>query len=143
VECEKENIMMKKFTLPAGKYYIGDPRRVISNRDVWIEFLDSCGYFVASPEARNGEDKFWAYGTTIGSKTYHCSKGKEIHSDSGLIGIVPLSVVEKYYQGNIDNISDLGLIVEFGDTFDTIFDTKNEVTHVFGDIRVYANDDGQ
>jgi hypothetical protein len=129
------------FTLPAGKYYIGDPCYVISNHSKWIEFIESSGFFEDSPEAHIGEDKFWAYETAYGDGSYWCSEGKELPVDSGLIGIVPLSVVEKYYRKNIDSVNDFGVVVEFNDEFNVIFnvDVENEATHIFGNVRVYTN----
>jgi hypothetical protein len=126
-------------TLPAGKYYIGDPCYVISDRDAWIEFIESCGYFEASCEAYIGEDKFWAYGTAHGDGSYWCSEGKRLSVDSGLIGIVPIDVVEKY--GDIDYIKGLGIIVEFDDAFDVVFDVEAEATHIFGNVHVFTNVD--
>jgi hypothetical protein len=127
-------------TLPAGKYYIGDPCYVISDRDAWIEFIESCGYFEASCEAYIGEDKFWASETAYGDGGYWCSRGKELSVDSGLIGIVPFSVVEKYCE-NIEDLNDLGLAVEFNNEIGVTFDPEADVTHIFGDVYVYADND--
>jgi hypothetical protein len=135
---------MESFKLPAGKYYIGDPCYVISDHDTWIEFIESCGYFEETAEASIGDDKFWAHSTVYGDGSYWCNVGKELPVDSGLIGIVPYAVVEKYCHRSVATILNLGAFIEFPEEFDVSFNikaNKGEATHVFGDVMVYTGEE--
>lgn len=133
---------MEKLTLPAGQYYIGDPCYVISDHNKWMAFLNSCDFFEASVEASIGDDKFWASPTAYGDGVYESNKGGRFPVDAGLIGIVPLSIVEKYYEGDIEKVKQFGEIVEFTEPFEVVFYPRGsayEPTHVFGVIEIFTD----
>lgn len=132
---------MEKLTLPAGKYYIGDPCYVIGDHDKWMLFLNSCDFFEASSEAFIGNDKFWASATAHGDGIYKSNKGDLFFVDAGLIGIVPFALVEKYSERKIENVMLFGKIVEFTNPFEVMFNQQggSEPTHIFGDIKIFTD----
>lgn len=80
-------------TLPAGTYYIGDPCYVF-NRDQWDALGDQTGWFEETPVAAIHEYRMVAFGTAYGDGAYQDNLGREYPVDSGLIGIVPIEVVD-------------------------------------------------
>jgi hypothetical protein len=107
------------YTLPAGKYFIGDPCYVFPNdgpmSDKWQELLEAGDYFeTCEISIDDGKIKVWAGMTVFGDGTYLGSNGKSFPVDSGLIGIVPMETVEYLGAGDL---SRLGVIVEYNRFF--------------------------
>lgn len=84
-------------TLPAGKYYIGDPCYVIDER-LWSDF---CNVTMRGDEdiAMNGciidfqGHKCFVCATNSGDGTYTDQMQREYDVDSGLIGAIPMALV--------------------------------------------------
>jgi hypothetical protein len=99
--------------VPAGIYVIGDPCYAVPNDD-WDDLLESCNYF-QNPIGyvkRNFTHKVFvlAFGTKWGDGCYRGTDDKEYPVDAGLIGLVPVEIVE----GLADHDGDYdGVIVKF------------------------------
>jgi hypothetical protein len=84
------------FTVPAGRYYIGDPCYAIAGNH-WGKWLTNAGLDInSSMLTGNIVDSFdaFAFSTAHGDGTYYDQKGREYGVDAGLIGLVPLSYLE-------------------------------------------------
>lgn len=79
----------------AGEYLLGDPCYVF-NGDDWSTLLDSCDVF-DSPVGTIREINVLAFPTTYGDGTYLGSDKVLYDVDSGLIGLVPVELVDKKY----------------------------------------------
>lgn len=123
----------------AGNYYVGDPCYVIEK---WDELIKSTGCFGLEEDkdttnwhngcfSYNGK-KCFAEGTAYGDGTYFDNKGREYGVDAGLIGIVPVSAIDKNKRG------DGGQIVEFKEDF-RAFENKGIFT--FGNLVINTRDD--
>jgi hypothetical protein len=98
--------------VPAGIYVIGDPCYAVPDKD-WDGLLQSCNYF-ESPigYVNDGAQKFpvLAFSTKWGDGCYPGSDGNEYPVDAGLLGLVPVEIVEALvdHDGDYD-----GVIVKF------------------------------
>lgn len=86
------------FTVPAGRYYIGDPCYAIAN-DHWGKWLtNACLDSNEDNSMLTGNivDSFDAYAfqTAHGDGAYYDQNGREYGVDAGLIGLVPYSYLE-------------------------------------------------
>lgn len=116
-------------TLPAGTYYIGDPCYVF-NREQWDTLGEQTGWFEETPVAAIYEYRMVAFGTAYGDGTYQDNFGHEYPVDSGLIGIVPIEVV--------DPTKICGQVVRFEEPF-TCEDIGDRLR--FGHIVIETEDD--
>jgi hypothetical protein len=73
------------FTLPAGKYYIGDLCYANKLSDVWNDF---CNLFFNQPHGVVASIEFFAANTAYGDGEYSGSNGYSFPVDAGLIGII-------------------------------------------------------
>jgi hypothetical protein len=78
--------------VPAGKYVIGDPCYAVPDR-LWDELLKSCDFFRTPIGQANGH-KVLGFGTKWGDGCYRGTDGREYPVDAGLIGLVPIELVE-------------------------------------------------
>lgn len=107
-------------TMPAGVYYVGDLCYVMTDKE-WDEF---CSLTIKENTCLDGEfqfadgRRFATYGTAWGDGVYRDQHGSHYSVDAGLIGCFLLSdiVAEKY---DMENIQELGSIVEITDDFST------------------------
>ena len=76
-------------TIPAGRYYLGDPCYVIRDDD-WIPLLENCDYF-RNPVGKVGGYDILAFSTKHGDGTYSDKRGNKYDVDAGLIGLVPVA----------------------------------------------------
>lgn len=96
--------------VPVGEYVIGDPCYAVPD-EYWDELLNSCNYF-RNPIGHFRMDDFdnktfvLAFGTKWGDGCYAGSDGNEYPVDAGLIGLVPVDVVEDLAEHD-------GIIVKF------------------------------
>lgn len=112
--------------LPPGEYYIGDPCYVFSSK-TWDELLDETDSFEEKDIHNfNGRD-LWAHSTAWGDGTYCDQNGIEYAVDSGMLGIIPLAL--------IDNPEGLehGTVIKF--QRDVVVEFENGVFW-FGHIRI-------
>jgi hypothetical protein len=77
------------FTLPAGKYYLGDPCYTLGG-DKWLDVLKQSDYF-DKPYVK-GKKMAVAFGTAYGDGQYMDQYGNEYPVDAGMIGLVPVSM---------------------------------------------------
>jgi hypothetical protein len=84
------------FTVPAGRYYIGDPCYAIEGNH-WSKWLTNAGLYT-NPDMLTGNivDSFdaHAFSTAYGDGTFYDQEGREYGVDAGLIGLVPISYLE-------------------------------------------------
>ena len=89
-------IMRVEVIVPEGSYVIGDPCYAVPDKD-WDDLLLSCNYF-NNPigTVKDGIQKFsvLAFGTKWGDGCYRGSDGNEYPVDAGLIGLVPIEMVD-------------------------------------------------
>jgi len=123
---------MSRQTLPAGRYYIGDPCYVIDG-EAWSDFLDP--YW--DLDSRGGVfeydgHKVCAFGTQYGDGCYEASNGAMLGVDAGMIGAVPLEIVKG---GDLA----LGTEVEFDEPFECVRDYDGRLH--FGSFSVMTGDE--
>jgi hypothetical protein len=89
--------------VPKGSYVIGDPCYAVPDKD-WIALLETCNYF-ESPigYVKDGMQKFpvLAFGTKWGDGCYRGTDGNAYGVDAGLIGLVPVEIVQDLSEHNI------------------------------------------
>lgn len=101
-------------TLPAGKYYLGDPCYSVP-KEKWMEWLEAADYkneshvLVAELEGR----KVIGFCTAYGDGVYQDQFGRLYGVDAGLIGLVPVEVADNRYSGESS-----GRIIEFAEPFE-------------------------
>lgn len=149
----------KRTTLPAGKYYVGDPCYVIDD-DEWMDCLDATCYLgLYEDEQAMGARKcnqvgeqlgvfscinddgdeflFAASGTQYGDGAYPCMKNDEAIGecgvDAGLIAAIPVDMIPDEWNNG------LGVVVEIDQDF-VISCTEGTIS--FGDVEVLTGDDG-
>jgi hypothetical protein len=102
--------------VPKGSYVIGDPCYAVPDKD-WDALLLSCNYF-ESPigYVKDGMQKFpvLAFGTKWGDGSYHGTDGNVYGVDAGLIGLVPVELVEDLSDHEVVNFSKNTLCVDDG-----------------------------
>lgn len=103
-------------TLPAGKYYIGDPCYIF--KDSWNRVLTSTNYFEDTSGKIDGHN-YCAASTAYGDGIYEDNQGRNYGVDSGVIGIISISALEIDNKTTVDNItgSDYMHVVEFDSEF--------------------------
>lgn len=125
---------MFKKTFPPGTYYIGDPCYVVSD-DNWQQLLDDTNYFENENQSYKGL-QILVGDTSYGDGTYTDNYRREYGVDAGLIGIMPIEVVDNKYS----NIENLGAIVEFEEDF--VVEIKDGVFK-FGNIVINTGNDDE
>lgn len=115
--------------LPAGKYYIGDPCYVFD--ESWDRLLESTNYLQNKGPVDFDGYTLFAYSTAYGDGTYTDQHGNEYPVDAGLLGAIPIELIE----------------VPSGEEDGTILDAPNglEVYHdngtfYFGDIIIKTDE---
>ena len=104
--------------MPKGKYYIGDLCYVMDDAE-WFEF---CGITIKGTQVLDGEFQlkdgrcFASYSTAFGDGVYHDQYGYSYSVDAGLIGCIKL---EDIRSEKCENLLDLGVIIEFNNSFAT------------------------
>jgi hypothetical protein len=86
--------------VPAGSYYLGDPCYTVPDR-LWGEVLESCDYFSDPVGVVRGHHVL-AFSTKYGDGTYHDEAGNSYPVDAGLIGLVPVALVEEQEKGEVE-----------------------------------------
>jgi hypothetical protein len=106
-------------TVPAGQYVIGDPCYAVPDQ-YWLPLLESCDYF-RSPIgwfSRTGysTDKNYvlAFGTKWGDGCYLGTDGNEYGVDAGLLGLVPVELVEDLSEHVVVSFSKDTLCIDDG-----------------------------
>lgn len=115
----------KSESLPAGKYFIGDPCYVIAEKK-WSKFCDLM--FDGSSDLRE-EIKFEfenqpivAMSTAYGDGTFYDNHGNSYGVDSGTLGLTPISLCEKRALKDMDR---LGKIWEFEKPITVFYENGN------------------
>ena len=85
--------------MPAGTYYVGDPCYVFE-RPSW-ELLGAQTDWFTNPVATLNGRKMLAFGTAYGDGVYEDGYHNEYPVDAGLIGVVPIEMIEKSHKGYI------------------------------------------
>ena len=135
--------MTNKMTMPAGKYWIGDPCYVFPHKgpmeNKWDELLDKVDFFdtLSYGELDDGKIKVWAASTAYGDGRYFGSNGTTFPVDAGLIGIVPLETVQYLDKKDCD-LDYCGQFIEFKESF--VVMSKNGY-FTFGNIDIDTSDD--
>jgi hypothetical protein len=125
--------------LPPGEYFIGDPCYVIpdtENQKLWQEScsvsdLNSEGLFVIFDGV-----PWIGLSTAFGDGVYNSNIHTSYSVDSGLIGAVPRSIVDKYSHRSIEELESLGSFQYFEKPFSV---ESDEGTLRIGDIKIETN----
>lgn len=83
-------------TIPAGRYYLGDPCYVIRDDD-WMPLLENSDYF-RNPVGKVGGHDILAFSTKHGDGTFYDQHKNEYDVDAGLIGLVPVAYGGKQHE---------------------------------------------
>ena len=89
-------IVRSEVIVPKGSYVIGDPCYAVPDGD-WLPLLQSCNYFedpVGTVKDETRHFSVLAFGTKWGDGSYLGSDGNVYPVDAGLIGLVPVEMVE-------------------------------------------------
>lgn len=141
---------MTAYTMPAGKYYVGDLCYIIKSHADWVAFLQASGederykreFVIASdggpvvhltklfdqPPFEYKGHQCWFSFTKYGDGGYSDNYGRGYSVDAGLIGVAPLEMCEKDTDG--------GHIVEFKEPFVVSCEDGN---FTIGDITIVTN----
>jgi hypothetical protein len=86
--------------VPAGTYVLGDPCYSFRNHDNWLKIINSSDHF-NNPIADIDGVKILAFSTQYGDGHYIGSDDFIYLVDAGLIGLVPIAIVEdlEYIKG--------------------------------------------
>lgn len=135
----KRNSPIQKETFPAGTYYVGDPCYPFPNdgplEPLWDDicksidkgnlFFDFMGHRVAMDSTAHGDG------------SYHGSDGKKYAVDAGMLGILPVALVD-YLGEDKEWLNKLSSIVTFDKPFTVAFDNG---LFGFGHIHIETNDE--
>lgn len=131
----------------AGRYFVGDPCYPFPNNGPdnreWLRMLSTCNYFDGHPVGtvtlRGQTYPVAAFHTAYGDGGYPGTDGVTYAVDAGLIGLVPMALVEAFVRENDDEwLSRLGSIVEFPEGF--IAKIEGEGKFTFGTIVIETGD---
>lgn len=88
--------LVTKLTVPAGKYYIGDLCYVLSD-PIYETIFGKLGFWESGHyvEKEHPENFFFLNHTAYGDGTYPASDGNSFSVDAGIIGICPVSMMDK------------------------------------------------
>ena len=84
---------MSAFTLPPGKYFIGDASLIFSNRS-WDEVMAAGKDFRDGEPFEFGGFTMWVAYTANGDGEYEDQNGNKYPVDSAVLGAVPIELVE-------------------------------------------------
>jgi hypothetical protein len=102
--------------VPQGSYVIGDPCYAVPDDD-WFPLLQSCNYFedpIGTIKDETRQFSVLAFGTKWGDGSYRGSDGNVYGVDAGLIGLVPVEIVEDLSEHEVVNFSKDTLCVNDG-----------------------------
>jgi hypothetical protein len=118
--------------LPAGKYYIGDPCYVF-NDETWDTLIEKHWDSMRHGEIfeLNGQ-QLWMHSTKFGDGVYDDQNGTEYGVDAGLLGIVPIALIED--PAGEEN----GTVLEFQRSVVVSYDNG---TFYIGNITIKTGDD--
>jgi len=124
---------MTTYTLPPGKYYIGDPCYVLDD-DAWDRVLELSSCFEDGKPVPFDDHMIWAHHTMYGDGAYYDQNGNEFGVDSGCLGAVPLSAISDPAGEDSGALVDApnGLVVEYD---------EQTGTFVFGSIIIKTGDE--
>ncbi len=109
-------IKQVEVVVPKGSYVIGDPCYAVPDKD-WNDLLLSCNYF-QNPIGcvKDGMQKFFvlAFSTKWGDGCYRGTDGNEYGVDAGLLGLVPVELLEDLSGHEVVNFSKDTLCIDDG-----------------------------
>lgn len=129
----------------AGRYYVGDPCYAIAD-EFWCDYCDEL--FNAQAHGETGFDfhghPVWQSNTCWGDGEYNDSDGRSYAVDAGLIGIVPMELIDKLGpSGNDKGVFpmkiDGGHIVDFPHDFECHAEDNGSLIFI-GDITINTRD---
>ena len=100
---QKGNAM--NISIPAGEYYFGDPCYAFGHdsecSEAWATLLDSANFFQESMVGSTCGHMVYATRTAYGDGLYDSTEAEfSFGVDSGLIGVIPAALVEKFKDTN-------------------------------------------
>lgn len=123
-------------TMPAGKYYVGDPCYSVPGHR-WMEWLEAAKYdepgiryLVADLDGR----PVLGIGTMFGDGEYPGDDGNSYPVDAGLIGVVPVELADVTFSGGVQE-------VDFPGDFQCCWDDSGIIT--LGHIEIDTDPDDQ
>jgi hypothetical protein len=126
-------------TVPAGRYWVGDPCYSIPN-DLWMSWLEAADYTFPGREhvlaARINGRVAVGVSTKYGDGCYPDEQGRMYAVDAGLIGVVPVEVADNSVGSDGDGEG--GRIIDFPHEFECYYD---DGTVVLGPVRIHTGDD--
>lgn len=113
--------MQTIITLPAGKYYIGDPGYAFDK--TWMDILKETDWFNNEP-CKIGKHLCAAGSTAHGDGLYKDQNNYEYPIDAGLIAILPIVLLRRERKLNITKIAKekYGRVVDFEKPFEVIIE---------------------
>jgi len=99
--------------IPKGRYFLGDVCYCFGKS--WGDILDKTDFFNDALE-HNGQ-LLIAFGTAYGDGTYFDQFGNKFPVDAGLIGLTPVSMIEKEGGENSEWLKSAGIFIDVGEDF--------------------------
>jgi hypothetical protein len=102
--------------VPKGSYVIGDPCYAVPDKD-WLPLLETCNYFNSPIGYVQGVDQkhfVLAFGTKWGDGCYRGTDGNNYPVDAGLLGLVPVELVDDLSDHEVVNFSKDTLCIDDG-----------------------------
>ena len=137
---------MNTYTIPAGRYYLGDPCYVFAHSsDSWEKIGASNDWFTESAIATLNGNTLLGLRTAYGDgrfDAYGLPQGSTIRSfpvDAGLIGLVPEAMIEE--GSTYQQSPTCGIIIEFKTEVTASKSGRNGGTLEFGDVTIETDDD--
>lgn len=124
--------------LKKGKYYVGDPCYIFNKS--WNKVLDDTNYFKNNEIVKVFGKECIVGSTAYGDGTYTDNYGRDYNVDSGLIGVLPVSLIsedKKYTLKQIENHKGMH-IIEFKEDFEVSISVG---VFVFGAIIIDTTND--
>ena len=139
-------------TIEAGKYYLGDPSKVLSEK-IYIGILDNLYQFKNGKLNINGL-YIIIHNTHFGDGSFFDTKNRKYNIESGILGIIPLELIEDInlckkdghvfnFENKINFIYDAGIFyIKSGRKYINI-DTRNMNDYDSDYEEHFENEDGE
>jgi hypothetical protein len=119
-----------KITVPAGKYFLGDPCYAVPD-ELWDDLLNDAKYFQKKATGKVAGHRVVSFNTAYGDGCFAASDGCSYCVDAGMIGLTPVELIKTNQRYSDEQLKSLGRFVEFNDKTEC---AANRGRMRFGDI---------
>ncbi len=125
-------------TMPAGKYFVGDPCFVVKD-EMWMDWLKAADYTHNRHLVADTPDGYQVVGfnTAHGDGIYYDQFGTQYGVDAGLIGLVPYEHNPEHISAEVEKFSIRCHLVTFDSPFVASVDENGNMQ--FGHITIITD----